>query len=336
MQESTVDDTDLALIHALERSPDATWEALALSLSLDASTVKRRWKRMQQAGTAWVSCYPLISASHAGAIVEVRCESGATIQVAMKIAEDPRALFVEVTSGSADIIVTVVAPNRPSLSRYLFETLPKIPGVLTTVSLPIVQVDHDGAHESLLPEYRRRAIHTESLEPAPLIRSEFDADELDWAICLELSKDARQSARAVADVTKVGPTTVRRRIERMRESGAYRMIVGASPQVTGASIATWFSARIPPRSRSSIIAALVRVPNVLAIASVAGRNNLFLQARFRDLSDIDAFEVHLGRIAPELEIADRKVVLRPVRHMSRLLDEEGRAVETVSVDIRTG
>lgn len=336
MQESTVDNTDLALIKALERTPDATWEALASVLSLDASTVKRRWKRMHEAGLAWVSCYPFISASYAGAMLEVRCESGTTIHVAEQIAQDPRALFVVVTSGSADIMVTVIAPDRPSLSRYLFETLPKIPGVLTTVSLPIVQVNHDGAQESSSLAYRRRAVHAESPKHDPLIRNDFDADDLDWAICLELSKDARQSTRAIADATGVGSTTVRRRIERMKGAGAYRLIVGASPQITRTPIATWFSGRIPPRSRSSIIEALTRVPNILAIASVAGRNNIFFQALFHDLSDIDAFEVHLGRIAPELEIEDRKVVLRPIRHMSRLLDEEGRAVETVSIDIRNG
>ncbi|MFD7500136.1 hypothetical protein [Streptomyces sp. NPDC059850] len=42
-----------------------------------------------------------------------------------------------------------------------------------------------------------------------------------------------------------------------------------------------------------------------------------------------AFETHLARRLPRLAIDDRSLVLRTVKHMGRLLDEDGRSVGIV-------
>ncbi|MGR6997381.1 hypothetical protein ACU686_03515 [Yinghuangia aomiensis] len=62
--------------------------------------------------------------------------------------------------------------------------------------------------------------------------------------------------------------------------------------------------------------------------------DLVFKAVFRDLADIQHFDTRLNRLLPELETTDRKVVLRPIRMVSRLVDAEGYAREVVSLDIR--
>ncbi|MET7782244.1 AsnC family protein [Streptomyces mirabilis] len=53
-----VDETDLALVHALQIAPRAPWTAVGQALGIDPMTAARRWARLTGTGCAWVTCYP--------------------------------------------------------------------------------------------------------------------------------------------------------------------------------------------------------------------------------------------------------------------------------------
>ncbi|GAA1093231.1 hypothetical protein GCM10009577_14080 [Streptomyces javensis] len=68
---------------------------------------------------------------------------------------------------------------------------------------------------------------------------------------------------------------------------------------------------------------------VRACAITAGPRHLVVDVWLRGLGDVHAFEAHLSRRLPRPIIDDRSLVLRTVKHMSRLLDEDGRSVGVV-------
>ena len=99
--------------------------------------------------------------------------------------------------------------------------------------------------------------------------------------------------------------------------------LAASAAGTGTTV--WLNARVPVVRREAAIRAAARVSQVKAVVSVAGADNIVLKAGLRQLAALDEFEAQLAERAPELEITNRKIVLQPVRLMSRLIDVQGRA-----------
>src|ERR1700733_795294 len=96
----TVDELDLRIVHALQINPRAPWSVVASVVEADRATVLRRWRRMEEAGAAWVSCYPVETSAPTLACVEVSCEHGRSLEVATRLAADPHAATVNAYAGS--------------------------------------------------------------------------------------------------------------------------------------------------------------------------------------------------------------------------------------------
>ncbi|MFC7741398.1 AsnC family transcriptional regulator [Nocardiopsis composta] len=52
---------DLSLINALQLTPRAAWSDLAPILDVDATTLARRWRRLEEAGLARITVFPVSS-----------------------------------------------------------------------------------------------------------------------------------------------------------------------------------------------------------------------------------------------------------------------------------
>ena len=130
----TPDEADLALVETLQVAPRAPWATVAHALGSTPATVARRWRRLSDAGLAWVTGAPGVRIWDAQclAYAAVHCEPGRRLEVAATLAADPQALSVEVTAGAADLLVTVAAADLAGLSRYLLERLDRVPGITAT------------------------------------------------------------------------------------------------------------------------------------------------------------------------------------------------------------
>ena len=332
-----IDEVDLAIIHAVERSPRASWALIGSVVGVDASTAARRWERLSAAGIAWVTCYPLLGEALAPAIVEVTCAPDSARRVAELIARDPQALIVDITTGHADILVTAVADSISALSSYVLDRLGAIDGVAAVQTHPVLMVHSEG-----------NLVGAGSLDPAALAQlpapdhgelqlttAAGRIDDLDWEICLALSRDGRVPLSTLSTQVGAGESTVRRRLAKLAKLGALRMMVEVAASRTPTPLIVWYSARIPAHRLAEAAGFLAALPNIKAVASVAGPDNLVFKATFHAPADLLGFDLRLSERLPEMQLTDRKLVLRPVRLMSRLLDAEGYARDIVTVDVRT-
>ena len=326
---STVDEVDLSLVHAIERSPRASWTELSAVLGLDPATVARRWDRLRREGLAWVTCYPLLTGDSASAIIELDCESGQAIGVAQRVAQDPRALFVDVVTGTSDVMLTADCAGRAALSRYVLDELPALPGVRSVRTQPIVNVHFEGGYAAGGTLQPAALTRLPSPEHGLLLTSPEPVDDLDEAICAVLSADGRRPLSELAREVGSGETTVRRRLHRLAAQGLLRFMVELAASAAGTATTVWLNARVPSARREAAIYATARVSQVKAVVSVAGADNIVLKAGLRQLAALDEFETRLSERAPELEITNRKIVLQPIRLMSRLVDTQGRATAVI-------
>ena len=330
----TLDKTDLAIFSAVERAPRAPWAALAALIQIDAGTAARRWARLENEGLAWVSCYPLISQNQISAGIEVWCVAGAAREIANTIAHDPQATSVDLMAGSCDILISVIAESHQALSDYVLERLNGLPGVTDVRAHPIIAVHSEGgfsAADGLSPQIAARLpARVPGFAPGPAR----DNDDIDWQICVALNEDGRRPFSELATIIQISEASVRRRMTRLIESGALRMMVGLASDAAPLPASVWYRMRVAPKELPAVAQSIGSHPNVRAAVSLAGPDNLIVKAAFKHLSNMGAFEAQLNHDHPMLEIADRNVILRAARLRGRVLDAYGYAIEVAPIDIR--
>lgn len=139
---SSIDDTDRALVHALQLAPRASWERLGSVLGTRPDTLARRWERMTSAGEAWISGLGLRTGTRSPCMawVEVLCEAGTSPAVGSALVRDAHTMGLEHTTGARDLLVFVAVPDLHTLYRYLHFRLQRIPGVTGTRSSMVTAV----------------------------------------------------------------------------------------------------------------------------------------------------------------------------------------------------
>lgn len=331
---TTLDELDLQLVNALQIHPRAAWSLVGSVLGIDPVTAARRWTRLERAGLAWISAYPPISPTQANAFVEIVCEPGRGLTVARELANDPQAMTVDVTAGGRDVLVTVNTPNPEVLSGYLLERMSRVEHLRQVRSHLVVRayteasrwrlraLDHDQASRMA-----READEIGDRAPGPL-------SDVDWKIAVMLAADGRAPVGELAEAASTSTSTVRRRLARMIGTQQLRLRCELARKLSGWPVYAWFFARISPAHLEETARALARIPEVRAVTSAAGPHNLIIAVWLRSLIDVQELETHMARRLPHLDIVDRSVVVRPVKLVGRLLDEQGYATGNVPLDTR--
>src|SRR5690606_4785018 len=51
-------EVDLAIVHALQVAPRASWQRIGAVIGLDPATAARRWARLEEQRVAWLTIWP--------------------------------------------------------------------------------------------------------------------------------------------------------------------------------------------------------------------------------------------------------------------------------------
>ena len=105
---------DERLIDAMQLAPRASWAALGQVLGVSAATAARRWQRLADEGVAWVTAGPGVAVSNARclAYAEVVCQPDTRFSVASRLARDPPAVTVEITTAHPYWLPSARATSR--------------------------------------------------------------------------------------------------------------------------------------------------------------------------------------------------------------------------------
>lgn len=104
---------DLALIHALQLRPRASWTDLGRVLGVDPATASRRYARPSRRGEAWVSLSPgrRMLDRLCIAFVDVECAAGAASEVARALVRHRHMVTVERVADGHEILATVATQD---------------------------------------------------------------------------------------------------------------------------------------------------------------------------------------------------------------------------------
>lgn len=336
MQDSLLlDEVDLAVFHALEIAPRATWAAVGQAVGIDPVTALRRWAALEEANLAWVTAYPLLARGTTAMILEIECTANCVRSVAAVVARSAFAMSVDIVSGSSDILVLAGASTGRALNDFVLSQLPLIPGVMKVTSHPVVAVHVDSglAAEGALGRGSRKSLPTHRRET--LVPSASPVDDLDWALCLQLSRDGRTSVAALARAVNASEATVKRRLSKLSSDGALHVRAVLAPAASPQAVLVWLGLRVPPGDVGAAVSSVGRMPGVKFAGLVAGSHNLQVKLVLSHIAVLEAFESRIHRNNPQIHVATRMVVLESVRHIARIFDQKGFPAETVSIDIRS-
>ncbi|MCX4750064.1 Lrp/AsnC family transcriptional regulator [Kitasatospora sp. NBC_01287] len=338
MQEDAalLSEEDLALVHALQLRPRASWTVLGQALGVDPVTVARRWSRLARRGEAWIlgSPGPLLFDHICVAFVEVECAVGSAAAVARELSGHAHALTIERPAGSHDLLVTVSTRDLLAMSRYTLDQLPAVAGV-TAVRTRIVthMFTEGGSWRIAALDPGQRAQLAEPPGGPRARRGPLDISAFDRAILGRLAVDGRASYQAVATALDTSASTVKRRIDRLGDLGLITFRCDFARPLGGWPVSVTFWARVPPADLPEVGQALVRYPEVRNCAAISGPYNLILEVSLHSLPDVLRFETQVATRHPSLDIVDRAVILRQDKLLGHLLDPHGRSLGVVPADL---
>jgi len=337
----TVDELDLRIVHALQVSPRAPWSLVASVAGADRATVMRRWRRMEQAGAAWIACYPVVTSEHSFAFVEIRCTHGRALDVAARLAADPHALSVNAYAGSRDLVAEVITRDQRDQSRYVLERLAAVDGIreVRTHLAAAYYRDASQWRLGLLDATAERRLAADALVPARAAGQAAAADreipitEAHRELASVLAGDPRMPVADLAARLGVSRATAHRRLSGLL-AAAPLLRCELARTLTPWPVSAMFFLRCPADKIDVTAQALSTLREVRAVMATVGPNNLYFSAWVRSVSHVHLLESQLAARMPHVQVADRAFVIRPVKLMGQLLDEDGWRTGTVPIDVR--
>lgn len=324
---------DLALITALQQDPRASWAAVSRATGLSPATAARHWGRLSSAGTAWVTASPGQVAwwSRCVAYVEVTCAAGATSDVAQTLAQDPHALTVEVTAGSADLFLTVAVTDLEAMSRYLLHRVGKIPGITHTNTRISTGLYRDGAHWRLdaLPRRRQGPVRPGSTQLMPNLSDFSQLSDFDRKLFVQLCIDGRATYVELSHRLEVSEATARRRTEHLLRTGTVSLRTEVAGGRVGWPVSAILFIEAPVNILGEAARAVARLRYARMSATLAGSPSLVTVVWLEHIDQIHELERQLVDSIPGVHVQNRLTVLQTVKRMGRILDERGQAVEAV-------
>ncbi len=322
---SVLDDEDLRLVHALQLAPRASWTSLAPILGVHSTTLAARWKRLTDAGIAWVAAHPLgTRLCPVTAFIEVLCAKADQDRVVQQLTEIPDVVSLDLSARHRDLLLTVSASSLAQLAEHTLPRIAAIPGIEhieTSFNTRMHVIADSWSIRSLTPEQVRQVLQ---LAPrgAP---GDGPVPKVAPAVLAELARDGRISAADIARRHSLNEATVRRQIRAAIVHGLVNFRCELSQDVSGTPITAQWFASVPASEHETLARAVAQIPGVRLCASTTGRTNILIAVWLRAVSEVPRVESLLADAVPSIVIRESAIALRIVKRVGWLLGDGGRA-----------
>ncbi|MEU4317726.1 Lrp/AsnC family transcriptional regulator [Nocardia fluminea] len=338
MQES-LDEDDLALIHALQICPRGSWADLAAIIGSSAATLAKRWTRLTEAGLAWITAYPhpATMPNHVVGLIEIDAAAPILDDLSRLLATERRAVHIshQVRGG---LLLTVIAGSLDDFSQLLLGDLATMSE--TRVTNHVITRSHLEASRWRLNALEPRQIQQlQRLEAGSVDARTPDLRALTpsmLTIAEALVRDGRASAKTIAEQIDRPDSTVRRQLGALLRSRALSFRCEIAQSYTRWPVTVSFWCRTPAVDRPRLLDQLMSEPRVRTCMSVAGRANFVVTIWVESISEILPFQEWLESYMPSGEILDTSIVLQATKRMGWILEPDGRASGTVVPYVVTG
>jgi len=312
---TTLDAMDRQIVHILTIEPRASFRTIAAVIGTSDQTAARRYRRLEE--SAGLRVLGVLDGSRLGWtdwFLRLQTTPGGADSIAEALARRPDTRWVHLASGGTEIIGTLQARTEEQRDALFLHGLPG--------SRRVVQISAHSILHDFTPgpwQEATRALSAAQLaqlpRPAgqdpPLTRMAMLPE--DEPLMKELARDGRASCAALAAAIHWHESTVRRRIDELRQSGLLFFEVDIDNRVLGlnAHAILWLS--IEPARLEEAGTALAGHPEIPFAAATTGPTNLMASAVFRDTQHL--YEYLTGKLAslPGMRSVETAPVIRTLK-----------------------
>lgn len=316
------EELDRRLVNVLQIDPRATWAKVGKVLGVSPTTVAHRWQRLVDDGIAWITACPNLN-QQMTAIVEVDCHTESLPQVIKTLCANPMIVSVDETTGDRDLLLTVVAPDLPTLSDMVIDWIGGLRGVHGSRSALVtsVVIGSDTWHINALNKSEKilaRGPQSGELWMLP-------PDDLDRELAQLLAADGRASATFLARTLDIPASTLHRRLQKLLTNRKIQLRCDVSPELGGWNLECTWTATIPLNHKTRVLELLRQQPALRSCMWITGNNNLRVNVRVERQNGIGMIESAIAEVIPGLAPAETIVYMRSHKSMGWILGRTGRA-----------
>jgi DNA-binding Lrp family transcriptional regulator len=334
----TIDELDRQLVQCLGVDGRASFSAIAEILGVSDQTAARRYRRLRSAGVLRVVGlrYPK-SAGYAPWLLRLRCVPGSGLAIAEALARRPDTTWIQLLSGDTEVLCALRSDRLTGAgapragapgAESLLARLPRSGRIVAVTANSRLHMFTGGPDAlgffDVLPAERVAPLRV----PAPTAsgigagsgqtgaESLGDTSELDDALVAALAVDGRTPYADLATATGWSETTVRRRLEQLRQQRVLYYDLEVDMPTFGFRTTTWLWMSVPPSHLEEVGGALAKFPEVAYAAATTGPTNLAACVTCRDeLSFYEFLTTKVGAL-PGVERVETSPVIRTVKQSS--------------------
>ena len=275
--ESDYDELDRGLAHALQVNGRAPFSLIAEVLGVSDRTIARRYARLRSSGALRVlGAVDPIPLGAVNWFLRVRCAPTASVAVAEALARRPDTSWVSLTSGGTEITCTVRTETDAESEALLLAKLPRTPRVEGVTAHSVLHAFYGGPDSLVakLGSLDDEAIERLTPPPMPHRPGLVRLDDGDRKLLAALADDGRAEFEHLAAVTGWSPTTVRRRMAELRETGVLYLDLNVDGRMFGIGPRTLLWLSVAPAHLEEAGEALAQHPEIAFAAATTGPTNL--------------------------------------------------------------
>ncbi|WP_067465451.1 Lrp/AsnC family transcriptional regulator [Actinomadura macra] len=314
------DQLDRRLIEALQLDGRAPFNRIADVLGVSDQTVARRYRRLRSAGLLRVVGVP--GADHGRWIVRLQCAPSAVQGVAATLARRPDTIWVQLVSGGTEILCIVRPVTADDSEQILLDALPRTDRVIAVAAHRVLHTFYGSPRRvrflgALTPDEARRL--RPAVEPAEETAATEPPDPGDRALLEVLARDGRAGHAELAAATGWSPSTIGRRIDHLRATGALRYYAEFDLRYVGFRAAARLWITVPPAGLEVTGRALAAHSEAVFVAATTGPANLNVAIVCRDSREIYRYLTERVAALPDVGHVETTPIARNVKGVGSVL-----------------
>src|SRR6202044_1893838 len=260
MVETLIDDLDRQLTQCLGVDGRASFAAIAEALGVSDQTIARRYRRLRSTRALRVVGLASPKKGYASWFLRMRCVPGSGEAIAAALARRADTAWVQLLSGDTEVLCSLRGDPREGTDSLLAR-LPRSGRIVAVTAYSRMHM-FVGGPDGLGFLDALPASRVEPLLRPSLGAGHAEPSELDSALYAALAVDGRASYADLAAATGWSETTVRRRVDQLRDAGALYFDLELDMPTYGFRSTVWMWLSVPPSHLAAVGDALAKFPEV--------------------------------------------------------------------------
>jgi DNA-binding Lrp family transcriptional regulator len=327
----TVDDLDRQLTQCLGIDGRASFSAVAEVLGVSDQTIARRYRRLRSAGALRVvGLRNPKSGGYANWILRLQCVPGSGEAIAAALAGRNDTAWVQLLSGDTEVLCSL----RGDATESLLTRLPRSGRIVAVTALSRLHMFAGGPDAlgflDVLPAARTAPLRAAASRTRQQPQNHGPqnhqspghgegASDLDDALFAALAADGRAPYADLAAATGWSETTVRRRMEQLRDCGQLYYDLELDMPSFGFRSSAWLWMSVAPSHLAQVGGELVKFPEVAYVTATTGPTNLAACVVCRDEESLYEFLTAQVGALPGVERVETAPVIRTVKQASPVM-----------------